>query len=321
METGAFIDLNTFPYAKVSLLPPPFNSPDVVIFEDFYIPRFLKLALELRKLQVPYIIIPRGSLTKLAQKKKWFKKKVFNFLVFKNFARNAAGIQYLTQHERDTSGESWNSSNIIIPNGVSMKDIGEERNKPTNVLSGVFIGRFDPFHKGLDFLISAVHTLQEILRQEKLIINVHGPERLGYKEKFKNEIKEKQIDDILLLHDGVFGKEKEQVLLNNTFFVLTSRFEGHPMGLIEALSYGLPCLITKGTNMGEEVEKYNAGWVAENSSESVTDALRRLIAEKHTLLEKSRNAIVLASKYDWDFLAQTSHEEYLRLIFNTTFGY
>ena len=63
-------------------------------------------------------------------------------------------------------------------------------------------------------------------------------------------------------------------------FVLTSRFEGHPMGLIEALSYGLPSLVTTGTNMAKEIESNNAGWIAETEIESIVIAIKRLIREK-----------------------------------------
>ena len=37
-------------------------------------------------------------------------------------------------------------------------------------------------------------------------------------------------------------------------FIHTFRFEGHPIAVLEALSYGIPCLLTPGTNMAGEVE-------------------------------------------------------------------
>ena len=63
-------------------------------------------------------------------------------------------------------------------------------------------------------------------------------------------MRKKHLDDIVFYHYGaVFGKVKEKVLLDNDFFILTSRLEGHPMALIEALSYGLPCLVTQGSRL------------------------------------------------------------------------
>jgi len=47
------------------------------------------------------------------------------------------------------------------------------------------------------------------------------------------------LQNVVYINDGIFDDEKEKKQLESDFFILTSRFEGHPMGLIEALSYGL----------------------------------------------------------------------------------
>ena len=86
------------------------------------------------------------------------------------------------------------------------------------------------------------------------------------------------------------------------------------MGLIEALSYGLPCLVTKGTNLSREVDEYSAGWIADNSIESVEKALLNMVKEKMTLAAKSKNAVALAKNYSWHSIALQSHDMYLDLI-------
>lgn len=95
---------------------------------------------------------------------------------------------------------------------------------------------------------------------------------------------------------------------------MPSRFEGLSMGLLEALSYGLPCLVTTGSNMREEIEKYDCGWGADNSVESIKNALLALIRDKDKLRIKSENARKLAEKYNWEKIAMDSHEKYLELL-------
>lgn len=61
------------------------------------------------------------------------------------------------------------------------------------------------------------------------------------------------MDNLIITHGGVYDSDKETILLNSDFFILTSRFKGHLMGLIEALSYGLFCLVTEGSNMADGI--------------------------------------------------------------------
>lgn len=95
---------------------------------------------------------------------------------------------------------------------------------------------------------------------------------------------------------------------------MTSRFEGMPMSLIEAMSYGLPCLITEGTNMREVVSEYKAGWTADTNSKSVSQALMNMLKDIPVFDEKSKNAWKLSTQYNWDSIAKSTHIQYENLI-------
>ena len=82
------------------------------------------------------------------------------------------------------------------------------------------------------------------------------------------------------------------------------------MGLIEALSYGLPAMVTAGSNMMEKIDEHNAGWVADpNDKETIALCIERIIAEKGELAIKGKNARELALEYDWQPLARQLHNE------------
>lgn len=291
----------------------PFNNPDLVVFEGLYYLEFYWVAYELRRKDIPYIIIPRGSLTVHAQKIKKIKKKVGNLLVFNRFIKNADAIQFLTDSEYSSSGDKWNKKHIIIPNGVETKKHIKIWEK-TESIRGVFIGRMNMYHKGLDYLMEACIKLKSELIKHKCTIELYGPDRNGAKQILLNKIETNNLRNIIFIKDEIYNSEKEKTLLQSDFFILTSRFEGHPMGLIEALSYGLPCLVTEGTNMGKEISESNAGWVAENSIESISEKLRNLINEKDSLEFKGHNALQLSKEYNWDKIAEISHNQYMNLI-------
>ena len=152
---------------------PPYNNPDLVIFEGFYYLEFCKVANDLVNKNIPYIIVPRSSLTENAQNVKSIKKTLANLFFFRKFAKNAVGIQYLTKREFADSGEKWNKNHIIIPNGVHIKK-NTKKWDTINELKGIFIGRMDIFHKGLNFLIDALIELKQELLKNKCTIVLYS---------------------------------------------------------------------------------------------------------------------------------------------------
>ena len=145
-------------------------------------------------------------------------------------------------------------------------------------------------------------------------VNLYGPINKIERAIILNKIEEYRLNDLLFVHDSVFGEEKKKVLLNTDIFIMTSRFEGLPMGLIEALSYGIPCFVTKGTNMDTEILRFNAGWTSNNQIESISSVFNQMIQEREQVVEKGENARILASNYSWTRIAQKSHKVYSRII-------
>lgn len=294
---------------RIEGLPKPFNNPDLVVFEDFYYLDDAIISWECRRRGIPYIVVPRGALTAYGQKRKPIKKAVGNALLFRGMTRGAAGIQFLTEEEKVNSGSKWNRNSCVVPNGVNLT-LREGEKKVFRGLKGIYIGRFDPEQKGLDMLLEAVSANRAVLRANNLTITLHGPERLGCRERFSNQIDECNLTDILVVGDGVFGPQKKDALQEADFFIMTSRFEGMPMSMIEGASFGLPCLATDGTNMARFIEKYDAGWLLGATPETIGAGLCRMIREKALFPEKSKGALAFAKSLEWSKIAQVSHDFY-----------
>ena len=58
-----------------------------------------------------------------------------------------------------------------------------------------------------------------------------------------------------------FVEDTEKYYLNADIVVLTSLSEGQPRSIIEAMSYGLPCVSYNVTSVSDLLEKNNAGFV------------------------------------------------------------
>ncbi len=299
-------DLSEYPNESICGLPGPFNHPDVIIAELFYNMAKSKLRVELINGSIPYIIIPRGELTQNAQNRKKLKKTIANILFCKRYAKRAAAIQYLTEQEYRDSGDSWNERAVIIPNGIDLPP-HEKKEFPRDRIRCVSIGRIEPYQKGLDLLIEACKESEKALRESNCTISIFGPDNEKKAQSLIELIKEKGLEGVISIHDAVYGEEKAKILRNSDVFILPSRFEGHPMALIEALSYGLPCIVTTGSNMRGEIEKYDAGWTADNRVSALSDAINKMIAQKKGFGEKSKNAINLSMRYSWTLIAKKTH--------------
>ncbi len=187
-----------------------------------------------------------------------------------------------------------------------------------NTINLIFIGRLDLYTKGLDLLLEAINICFYFLKQNKIRISIYGSDFNGQFFEIKKIIENKNIQSIVGLNHEILYKEKIDKLLENDVFIQTSRTEGMPMGILEAMSYGLPCLITRGTSLGELVEKYNAGWVCETNSESIANCIIRCIKEKKLLKEKGQNARKLIEQnFTWDKISKITIETYKKIIKTT----
>lgn len=308
-ETKTYHNIKEFG-GKLTLtaLPTKFQLPDVVVFEDVYYWHCWRFHKELLKKRIPYVIVPRGSLTMMAQNNsKKVKKKIANFLLFTSFIRKAVCIQYLTQEEYRESTDKWNNHHIIIPNGFILPTARRESFSYEGI-NAIFIGRLNAYHKGLDLLIEACKKIHKELSEAHFSITLYGELNRDY-EQLKKLVEVNKLSNIITFKGEIFGQDKEMALLNADLFVMTSRFEGLPMALLEALAYGIPVLATQGTNMADSVKTANAGWTTSTNIDAIATSLLRIINERTELKQKGENARKLAQQYEWDKLATEFHTE------------
>lgn len=306
-------NLKDYPSGRLKDLPKPFNKPDIAVIEEFYCFPFCKIIKDINENNIPYIIIPRSELTKKAQKRKRVKKFIGNICYFKKMANNASAIQFLSKQEKVDSGDKWNKNDFIISNGISIPEEKRE-NFSKDKIRATYIGRYEIYQKGLDILLDAVSDLQNNLRAANFVLNMYGVNQEETVKIIEKKITENNINDLVIINDAVYAEKKKEILLNTDVFVLTSRFEGMPMGVIEALSYGVPCLVTKGTNMADDIKEFDAGWTCDTSKEELIEAIKQVLSQKEELSKLGKNARELSNKYSWKKIAEESHSEFEKIL-------
>ena len=300
---------SAFNYKNISSLPDGFNAPDLVIFIEIYKSAYLKLYRECINNKIPYIIIPHGCLTSLAQNRKRIKKKIANFLLFNKFIKNSLAIQYLSEYEKDNSIKS-NHKFVISGNGID----AEERNKNFRNKNFIYIGRYSIEHKGLDLLVDTVVANKKWFLDNDVRVVLYGRDSNNDYKRLRDLIMTNNVSEIIILNDAVYGDEKKKILSNAYAFIQPSRWEGQPMGLLEALSFGLPCIVTFGTSFGEYINNNRCGIGINFDQKELFGAIKKIFDDVEFRNECAKNTKIANDDYGWESVTRKCLMQYEGLI-------
>lgn len=136
----------------------------------------------------------------------------------------------LTKHD----AESWKEIKkaVVIPNSMPFYPLEGSTCMSKKIIS---VGRYDE-QKGYDMLIDAWEIVHQAYPDWHLYIYGNGVLQTD----FENRIEQKNLGQSLFLCAPV--KDIEQKYLESSIYVMSSRFEGFGMVLIEAMACGLPCV-------------------------------------------------------------------------------
>lgn len=297
-------------------LPEPFRRPDLVVFHSTFVPHHAVLAAHWRALGVPYLVCPHGGMTAEALRQKAWKKQLGRLWFFDELIRHAAAIQYLSHGEWQRSGD-WGRPVIIAGNGVH-PPTDDELARPGSRADRrwLFLGRLHVEHKGLDVLLEACARVKELLLRRGVEVVIVGPDVNGSRRLLENRIRASDLGRLVRLADAAVGDQKRDWFRSADLFVHPSRTEGHPTAVLEAMSYGLPVLVTLGTNVAEEVAAAGAGWETFCEPDELARDLRNLAECPGAAFARAglaaRNWVL--RELTWDRVAARTVSKYRRVL-------
>lgn len=311
-------------YCKMWGPAPPFWSPelrhqvrlraphyDIALIRSCWTYVGIAAGKECRRIGVPYIAYPEGSLDPWLFRYSRLRKHLWWRLWERAFFQGAAAIVANTQADRENIASLGLNNRIeVINNGVNLSDFEEavsreEIESRWGELKGkrwlLFIGRLH-HKKGLDLLIPSFARVSRQFPDHRLIIA--GIDEGGYENTVHRMIKEFGLTDKVIFTGPVYGAIKVRLLKEADAFVLTSYSEGQPMAVIEALGCGAPVLITTPCNV-PEVAEVGAGFVVPASIESIVPALTDIMREdrlREDMGKRARNLV--ESRFTWEKVAR-----------------
>lgn len=146
------------------------------------------------------------------------------------FAGKYKNIVVLTERDKLL----WGNSNKfkVIPNSLSFETDKIALLDNKIILS---MGRL-VYPKGFQYLIKAFSILKDKYPDWKLLIYGEGQDKVL----FQNEINRLSLQNQIIIKSPEENVEK--IMLNASFFVLPSLYEGFGLVLVEAMECGLPCI-------------------------------------------------------------------------------
>jgi glycosyltransferase involved in cell wall biosynthesis len=207
-----------------------------------------------------------------------FNFKNNNGVVFRDYGRKIAAkycdyVVTLTQRDKELWEKGLKKINakiVAIANPVSYEDIG---NTPSLEYKTILtVGRLTHV-KGFDLLINAWAKVAHQVPGWKVIIVGSGEDEMLLKQMAKDL----GVDDSIIF--AGHQKNMDQFYRQASFFCMSSRFEGLPMVLLEAQSYGLPIVAFDcDTGPAEIIENNVNGLLVESGNIiGLTNSLLELI--------------------------------------------
>lgn len=199
----------------------------------------------------------------------------------------------LTQYD----AESWKEIKVanIIPNSLPFYTAESSSLDKKQIIT---VGRLSE-QKGFDLLVSAWSYIAK--KHPNWEIHLYGEGEL--ENELKKSITQNGIEDSFIIHKPV--KNIKEKYLESSIYVMSSRFEGFGMVLIEAMACGVPCIsfdcphgpsyIIKDGEDGILVENGNVERLAEAISTLITDTDKRVAmgkAAKQNVLRYSQENIM-----------------------------
>ena len=208
--------------------------------------------------------------------------------------RDARAVIFTSEEERREARKSfwlYRAREVVVPLGVEAPPPVDSKNvflEKQPALRGkrnlLFLGRLHP-KKGCDLLIDA---FAQVANSDWCLV-LAGPDQIGW----ERELRARAAQNRQIVFAGMLeGEMKRGAFAAADAFILPSHQENFGMSVVEALSFGVPVLISNRVNIWREIEADGAGYVENDDLAGTTRLIERWLAtseqQKATMHENAR---------------------------------
>lgn len=275
------------------------QKSDVLVLHSAWTLRNLRAAAVARTLNVPYILEPRGAYDPHIVHRKRLLKRVWWAAWERRLVHEARAVHVFFDPEKThLHALGYGGPFVVASNGRQAPE-GETWDGGSGEYL-LWLGRFDPEHKGLDILLDA---MARISPAERPALKLHGPDWRDRKKRVRDLVEKLDLKASVTVGEAVYGNEKRSLLTRARGFVYPSRWDACPNAVLESTSLGIPTL-TGPYPLGRFFEERGAAFVAGDEAGSLADGIKRLMSPDAVDMAPIGAEVVLR-ELSWDHVARS----------------
>lgn len=176
----------------------------------------------------------------------------------------------------------------------------------------IFVGRLN-YQKNITLLIESIRLLKKDLPKIKVCVVGNGQE----KDMLSDLVNKYQLSENFDFVGAIKDKKKVfEYMKSAKIFVLPSLLEGFPLTIVEANACGLPVITTKTkyNNTLEYIKHKDNGLVSDLQPANFANSIKTSLTDKKLYDLMSKNSILKAKDFNWDFLALEQEKFYKEIL-------
>jgi glycosyltransferase involved in cell wall biosynthesis len=279
-------------------------KPDLIVLHQIYTFSTILGYWYAKKFQIPYAVKPHGSLTKYHESDSRFIKFLAKKMIISRILLDSDAIIVTCESEKADLSFALQSKAFNLPYGSFSPNQQDENHtflQPAiQNLRIVFSGRFDK-KKNLPLLIKSLPRVLD--RYPELILDIAGSGSENEVTDLHQLVSSLQLEPSIQFHGWIGPERMRQLLSASKLLVLPSKNENFAIVVAEALSLGIPCVVSKFVGTADIVAKHLAGEVIDElTPTSIADGIIKVLqgdgaAYRKAAIEATRDEL------DWSKIA------------------
>jgi glycosyltransferase involved in cell wall biosynthesis len=271
----------------------------------------------------PLVLSPHGTLNPLSKGHRFGGKRPGRLPIAMKSGYTLTIVRALLRRACVAHAESAYEAGILrelgalqvgtVPMGINTDWVRGTRQEMQAPVVFTYLGRLDPFHKGLDLVLGAARRLRH--RRYDFRVRLVGSDVSGSFESLQQTTAIMGLAGTVSIEPPAWDEAKQDLLDSTTYFLGVFRHSGMARACGEAIGQGIPLIATREGNWGDWIDSHKIGVLCRLDVDSLVVAMEACLVLSHEeYVAMSNRCIEFASAHQWRSIALQMDDVYERCV-------